>query len=411
MYWYTDIPQTTTAAGWRDSVRRACVWLTDVAMIRECGFPSTVDFNRAGEITDWRGAFRGEYAAATRRWDVYGPCWHGGQAVKSLVAAAALLDQPKLLDEARHAADFVIRYRVADPYDPNHGLLLAWEDGHVNTTAIIESLDGLFRLAEATGEMVYREVALAAVRWVADHAWLPEEGLFREVYDPRARTYLPHPSYGPDRVGAPILDDAVFLTAFRLTGDPRYRAIAIATAERLLRDERPAGNWAAFAPVDAATGALHPRCGWWWGRPLAAMTRETGDDRYLAACRRTAQWYARAQRLDGGMFRDTTPDHRTPSFGHVTSAVAGACLLWAELIHRHGDVEWVDPLRRGLAFCRSMQFDDDVADPSLRGAVLEKVLHPQGRDAPPWYLRDLGTIFHIQAVCATLAWCPEVIVS
>jgi hypothetical protein len=38
-------------------------------------------FKHVGRYKDWRGAFRGEYSAATQRWDVYAPIWHGGQGV------------------------------------------------------------------------------------------------------------------------------------------------------------------------------------------------------------------------------------------------------------------------------------------------------------------------------------------
>ena len=37
------------------------------------------------------------------------------------------------------------------------------------------------------------------------------------------------------------------------------------------------------------------------------------------------------------------------------------------------------------------------ADPNLRGAILEKVLYPDGTDSSPYYIRDLGAMFFIQA--------------
>ncbi len=401
-FWFQSIQDSTDRAVWEQSVRAGCRWAADRSMIRTAETSLGGDFANSRRYSDWRGAFRGEYSAARRAWDVYAPVWHGGQGVKALVMAAATLREPEWLDLARDAADFILRHRVADPADPDGGLLLAYEDTHVNTTAIVEALDGLFMLSDATGDATYREAALAAVRWVAERAYLPGEGLFREVYDPDRHAYVPHPSHANDPLGAPILDDGVFLTAWRLTGEARYRAIAIETADRLLADEDPPGNWRRYAPLDPRTGALHPRCGWWWGRPLWRVARETGQTRYLDACRRVARWYARAMRTDGGLFRDTTPDLRTPSFGHVTSAVACACILWHELAREFGDTEWTEPLRLGLNFCRSMQFSR-VTDENLRGAVLEKVLHPAGADAPPWYLRDIGTFFYIQAVCAVLA--------
>ena len=41
-------------------------------------------------------------------------------------------------------------------------------------------------------------------------------------------------------------------------------------------------------------------------------------------------------------------------------------------------------------------------DPNLQGVILEKVLPPDGTDNLPYYVRDLGTIFFIQAACEYL---------
>jgi hypothetical protein len=42
-------------------------------------------------------------------------------------------------------------------------------------------------------------------------------------------------------------------------------------------------------------------------------------------------------------------------------------------------------------------------DPNLKGAILEKVPPPiNDTDKSPYYIRDLGTIFFIQAVAKTL---------
>jgi hypothetical protein len=48
-----------------------------------------------------------------------------------------------------------------------------------------------------------------------------------------------------------------------------------------------------------------------------------------------------------------------------------------------------------------MQFRD-VHDPNLQGAVIEAVNAPRGSDASPYYLRDLSTIFFVQAASRLL---------
>jgi hypothetical protein len=44
----------------------------------------------------------------------------------------------------------------------------------------------------------------------------------------------------------------------------------------------------------------------------------------------------------------------------------------------------------------------DVRDPNLQGAVIEGVEAPDGSDASPYYVRDLATIFFVQAAARLL---------
>jgi hypothetical protein len=49
----------------------------------------------------------------------------------------------------------------------------------------------------------------------------------------------------------------------------------------------------------------------------------------------------------------------------------------------------------------NMQFTHPQ-DHNLHGAILEKILPPSGSDASPYHIRDLGTIFFIQAAAEYL---------
>ncbi|MEM2740391.1 MAG: hypothetical protein QXQ29_06290, partial [Candidatus Bathyarchaeia archaeon] len=105
----------------------------------------------------------------------------------------------------------------------------------------------------------------------------------------------------------------------------------------------------------------------------------------------------------GGLFRDTFIDFSTPSFGHATSGIACTVILWLELTQILEDKRYIEPMRKALRFCISMQFRNPE-DPNLRGAILEKVLPPiDGTDKSPYHIRDLGTIFFIQAVAKILS--------
>ena len=129
--------------------------------------------------------------------------------------------------------------------------------------------------------------------------------------------------------------------------------------------------------------------------------RDSHDPRYLACARRAGEWYQNALRLDGGLFRGTRRDFKTDSFGHATSGIACAALLWEELWKETHDETWLDSIRTGLYFCLMMQFRD-VHDPNLQGALIEAVDAPNGSDVSPYYLRDLSTIFFVQAVARLL---------
>ena len=59
--------------------------------------------------------------------------------------------------------------------------------------------------------------------------------------------------------------------------------------------------------------------------------------------------------------------------------------------------DFINSFRLALKFAHSMQFKT-VSDKNIQGAILEKVLPPDGSDSLPYYIRDLGTIFYVQAL-------------
>jgi hypothetical protein len=378
------------------SLRLACSWLTEVAQVRDT--PEMCDRAFRFNYSAWRGCIRGEYSAAKREWDVFCPVWHTGQAVKALVLASHVLGE-ELLTGARLGVEFILNSRVTEGRDK--GLILAYEDhpDKVNISAVLECLDGLFLFAETTGKSNIREAALEALDWVRAHSYMKGDGLFRDLYNPDAEEFMPD-AYGC--AGRPLLDDAVFVTGYRLTGNKEYLDVAVETAERLLRDENPAGNWLAYPPCNKAQGKIHPRHAYWWGYSMLEVYKETGDKRFLACFQRSADWYCRALRRDGGLFRGTYEDFTTDSFGHATSGVGCAALMFLTAYQFLGDQDMLPHLERALGFCSGMQFKNS-ADKNLQGAVLEKVLPPDGTDASPYHLRDLGTIFYVSALSRFLA--------
>lgn len=378
------------------SILAACDWLIDVAQVTtEEVDPQQNPRNLRHDY--WKGAFRGEYRVATKQWDFFCPCWHGAQAVKALCLAYKVSHDEHHLESARMGGDFILHCQVQEGAD--RGLILAYEDDpdKVGSAAILESLDGLFYLADATGDKRYEQAAIAALRWVRDHRWVKGKGLILGRYDPVTRQTILTPHISKDGgSGRPLADDAVFLKGYQRSGDESLREVFYDILERLLVDERPEGNWVDYSPCYRETGEIHPRHGYWWGRPMIDAYQDSGEQRWLDAACRSATWYTKAQRRDGGMFRMTDLNFDTGCFNQATSGIVCAAILWIELFELTGETMWLEPARKALDFAMSVQFVEPQ-DLNLTGCILEKVLPPDGTDRSPYHIRDLGTIFFVQA--------------
>lgn len=377
------------------SVCLALEWLSGPGMVKDNRPVGTV--GRAMGYARWNGAIRGEYLSSRREWDSFCPVWHTGQAVKAFVMVAEAFEEPSLLDCAAEAAEFILAMQFDTGIDA--GLIPAYElePGKVNTSAILEALDGLFMLSDATGNKRYETCAIKALEWIARRAWLPHQGKFIDIYSPSMGKFLEH---DPSCQNRPLLDDAVFLKGWRRSGNREFRDIALETAETLLRDENPPGNWIKYIPCDKKSGKIHPRHAYWWGNPMLDLYRETGDERFYVAFHRAADWYRKALRSDGGLFRDTTAAFSSPSFGHAASGSACAAIMFEKLYGETRDASLLALIDSAENFCMNMQLTRPE-EPSLKGAILEKVCSPDGSDTVPFLVRDLGTIFFIQAASLT----------
>jgi hypothetical protein len=375
----------------KSSLENAVGWLTEIAAVKDN--QAVGEHGSKMPLRYWNGAIRGEYRVTPRLWDCLCPVWHTGQAVKALVSAAGALNRAELLEDAEFCAEFIMRNRIVDGKD--QGLILAFEDhpDKVNTSAVLEAIDGLFLLSETAGKMQYRKAALDALRWVKNNAWQDDKKIFYDIYDPVVRKFV----FGVKGAqGRPLLDDALFVKGWRLTGDESFKQIAVDTAETLLKDEKPAGNWIKYIPCDIKKGNIHPRHAYWWGMPMLEVYKATDDERFLECYFRSVEWYKKAMRKDGGFFRGTYTDFNTDSFGHATSGTACAVISFLNYYEFTKDETIVEYIERGLNYCMKMQFTNPE-DPNLKGAILEKVLPPDGTDRSPYHIRDLGTIFFIQA--------------
>lgn len=380
-----------------ESMELACAWVTDIAQVKDENDPTP----RKHKHKLWQGALRGEYRAATKAWSFFCPVWHTGQAVKALAMAYSVTDDVKLLAAAKAGADFIVNNQIKDGSDENNGLILAYEDypDKVNTSAILECMDGLLVLDDVLGARQYSGAFMAAANWIARKAWIKGQGIFRDLYDPERKKFIAN-AYGVP--GRPLFDDAIFIKAHKMSSESVFKDIFFETADRLLKDEWPAGNWVKYGPCNKTKGLIHPRHAYWWGFPMREAYLASNDKKYLECFERACRWYARAQRADGGLFRGTYLDFNTDSFGHAVSGLDCAMIMWLEYECLTGKKEFSGHLARGLEYCLKMQFINP-SDPNLTGAILEKVLPPDGTDNSPYHIRDLGTIFFIQMAAKMIA--------
>ena len=125
----------------------------------------------------------------------------------------------------------------------------------------------------------------------------------------------------------------------------------------------------------------------------------SNNQKYLNRAVESANWYVKALRSDGGLFRATLNDFKTSSFGHATSGSASAASFLYRLATEFNLEEYFEPMELALNFCVKMQLTN-TKDPNLSGVILEKVNFPCGSDDPPYHVRDLGSIFFIQAAAS-----------
>lgn len=387
-----------------ESINLACNWLTDIAQVKTEQL--TVARNKEGfKYENWKGAIRGEYNCGNKEWDFFCPIWHTGQAVKSLVNAYNITKNEKHLQAARLGAEFITNNQVFDKKYPDFGLILAYEDfpEKVNTSAILECMDGLMHLAELENNETLWTRIVATGDFIIEKMFMPEEGLFRDLYDPQQHSATPAPYATKNNIGGrPLIDDAIFVKLYEHTHDKKYLDVHVKVSETLLADQRPAGNWIDYGPCDAERNMFHPRHTYWWGKPLLDTYHKTRREEFLETAVASGEFTLQALRADGGWMRGLflLGEHplrfNTSCFDHATSGSACAAIFFMELYEETGDKKWLAGAERAIEYCMRMQVKK-VKDPNMQGVIIEKVLYPDGTDRNPYQIRDLGTIFFIMA--------------
>lgn len=389
------------------AILRGADWLVDCAQDAEAGSPTC-------------GAMRNGYWVGLNRWDWFEPVWHTGQAALALLIAHRLSGDKRHLQSAIRGGEYILRQQIIDPGDlVRHGHIRGYvksDDPLSNNSTFLEALVGLLELHAVTGEERWLDATLDALDWVIRNAWLEKEGLILDTFDWNAGKHL-RPNADCKRVftpsqlrrlgvrasARPLIDDSMFLRAYKLTGETKYRKVFRRLADRLLADQDRWGNWIGYIPCDVFTGRFHARQAWWWGYPLLDAYREFGHMKYLRAAMRAADWYVWAQHRDGSMAYSTFTDGKANTMLAVCgSATACSALLYHELLHEFRRKKYADPLERAMTFLLTTQHGGEFPDKNARGAFFEAWGARPGLGAHVYQVRDIATTFAIRALAKCL---------
>ncbi len=348
------------------------------------------------------GAIRNEYTTRTRRWSYYGPHWHSMQAAIVLLGIYKLTGEKKYYESAIRIGEFLVAQQIRDGDDkgmiPTEGKL---GNSMIHSVAALsESLPGLYYLYQATKDDRWKDALIGAADWIARKSYIDGDGRYKDIYDYRKKQFI----LDAQIVGAnpirPLIDEGGMLLAYKISGRERFREVFFGLAERLLKEESPAGNWIAYTPNNKEAGFLHARHAWWWGYPMADAFEETQDEKYFECFKRACDWYVWAQNVDGGMHYSTYIDRNKPSFSLCSSAVGCALIMWKRYKDMTGETKYDEPVQKGIEYLLRVQLLN-VEDENLRGAFFESIGPNNNSDKIEIYLRDLATIFAIRGL---LSW-------
>jgi len=368
---------------------RGCDWLTDISQVMD-------------QADSSYGAMKGEYDTKNRKWSFYGPFWHTGQAVRTLLLAYNMTGKEKYLKHAILGGEYMIRYQTMDKEDKKfYGFIHGKESKGANTASQVEGFMALYDLYKLTKDVKWLERFHLAMDWVAKNLYLNGEGLFYNGYS------AIKDELDPIEKSRPTNDDAIFGVAYEEFKNPLYLEIFREVSDRLLKDEDPPGNWMKYPPCRPdefeGRGRIHPRHAWWWGYPMLAAYDIFGEQKYLDAGIRAAQWYIDNNNLDGGYYYNMTKSGgKHLSFDFCTSAVGCAVIMWTDLWNRTHENKYAKEIETSLGFLLRAQFNQDVEDPNIKGAFFEGYLPPDGTLSPGFYIRDVATIFAVRAVLQIL---------
>jgi uncharacterized protein YyaL (SSP411 family) len=185
--------------------------------------------------------------------------WNGLM-IEALALAGAVLEEPRYLEDARKAAEFVQTNLCRD----DGRLLHTWRHGKAKVDAYLDDYTylahGLTVLYECTGEAQYLEQAIGLIAQVLQHFGSEEEGGFYFTADDQEQLLTRNKEFADNAVPSANAMAAITLIKLaKLTGNERYLDAAEQTMQTAveLMQRYPSGTAQMLLAVDLYLGPTY----------------------------------------------------------------------------------------------------------------------------------------------------------
>lgn len=203
---------------------------------------------------------------------------------------------------------------------------------------------------------------LRICNWLVTHMQ-NDDGSFRAAYDYNRRVFMDFSEWFGDRGSLHGKLAIPLLLAWRLSGEDRFRESVEKLLSWLLRLQLDSGAFRAREDADYVFH--HAHCYALEG--LLYAWHVLGDDRYLDAVVRGAEWLIRVQHRSGGVL-EAYPSRRLVRRLAV-DATAQAVRIWLLLYKALGGEVWLEHAERGLGFLERNMFKRGEAHGGLPAYV------------------------------------------
>lgn len=353
------------------------------------------------------GALRNDYDMGERQWHYYEPLWHTAQALRAWLPLGENPESPHV----QAAIDYICRSIMDCPETPFlHGAYMRPDGrriGELATTTLTDAIPGIVDAWLISGDRRLLAALERASSWLFNYARDSETGFYFSFFNGKSGEVSPHDTYNceghpeyankrPESEGASLL---LLGRIFRHGGlENSFHGIL----DYLVEDQCEDGIWWHWSCNRVNPKLAHGRYNLWIAHAMLDGYLAFGDRRYLEAAWKTAEFYRRAQQLDGVIPYCIAPDGKGYAFQVCGSGIAMSAMLWLRLLHFQWDERLADHLLLSVRFLLSTQYGEDFPELALRGAFFESSQLTPHTGFSFVRVRDIATTFSLQLISRCL---------